>query len=183
MEAIEEQNRVCIGVGSPAWKALEAHYKKVRTAASAQVVRRRSQPRRTPDRRPPSESNWTIPRIASPMKPSSFCSSSQRSRAARAHRRHVFGQQDQHHGEPRRPAYRVARARRRIDHGRRPERGPASPCRPRQDGRLLRTGAERRVEGPYRQAHPQRRQYRHRRLRPRSGHGLRSACATTASAT
>ena len=37
--------------------------------------------------------------------------------------------------------------------------------------------AERRVEGPHRQAHPQRRQHRHRRLRPRPGDGLRGAQA------
>ncbi len=37
--------------------------------------------------------------------------------------------------------------------------------------------AQRRLEGPYRQAHPQRDQYRHRRLRPRPGHGLRGAQA------
>ena len=36
---------------------------------------------------------------------------------------------------------------------------------------------QRRVEGPHRQAHPQRRQHRHRRLRPRAGHGLRGAQA------
>ena len=34
-----------------------------------------------------------------------------------------------------------------------------------------------RMEGPHRQTHPQRGQYRHRRLRPRSGDGLRSAAA------
>ena len=37
--------------------------------------------------------------------------------------------------------------------------------------------AQRRLEGPHRQAHPQRRQHRHRRLRPRAGDGLRSAQA------
>ena len=42
---------------------------------------------------------------------------------------------------------------------------------------------QRRVEGPHRQAHPQRRQHRHRRLRPRAGDGLRGAAATTATAT
>jgi glucose-6-phosphate isomerase len=42
---------------------------------------------------------------------------------------------------------------------------------------------QRRVEGPHRQAHPQRRQHRHRRLRPRPGHGLRGAQALQPSAT
>ena len=37
--------------------------------------------------------------------------------------------------------------------------------------------SQRRLEGPHRQAHPQRRQHRHRRLRPRAGDGLRGAQA------
>jgi hypothetical protein len=36
------------------------------------------------------------------------------------------------------------------------------------DGRFRRAGAQRRLEGPHRQAHPQRGQHRHRRLRPRA---------------
>ena len=40
----------------------------------------------------------------------------------------------------------------------------------------------RRVDGPHRQADPQRRQHRHRRLRPRPGDGLRGAAASTATA-
>ena len=54
---------------------------------------------------------------------------------------------------------------------------PRSPRRSRPHGRILRTGAERRMEGPYRQAHPQCRQYRDRRFRSRPRHGLRSAAA------
>ncbi len=34
---------------------------------------------------------------------------------------------------------------------------------------------QRRMEGPHRQADPKRHQHRHRRLRPRAGHGLRGA--------
>ena len=41
---------------------------------------------------------------------------------------------------------------------------------------------QRRLEGPHRQAHPQRHQHRHRRLRPRPGDGLRGAAGTTATA-
>ena len=41
---------------------------------------------------------------------------------------------------------------------------------------------QRRVEGPHRQAHQERRQHRHRRFRPRSGDGLRGASSITASA-
>ena len=70
-----------------------------------------------------------------------------------------------------------------IDRRRRRECRAAGPCGARQDGRILRPRARRRVEGPHRQAHPQRRQYRHRRLRSRAGDGLRGARSTTASAT
>ena len=49
--------------------------------------------------------------------------------------------------------------------------------------RLRRPGAHRRVEGPHRQADPQHRQHRHRRLRPRPGHGLRGAAPLQPSAT
>ena len=40
---------------------------------------------------------------------------------------------------------------------------------------FCRSRAQRRLEGPHRQAHPQRHQYRHRRLGSRPGHGLRGA--------
>ena len=49
-------------------------------------------------------------------------------------------------------------------------------------GDFCRAGPLRRVARPHRQADPQRRQRRHRRLRPRPGDGLRGARATTAAA-
>ncbi len=49
--------------------------------------------------------------------------------------------------------------------------------------RLRRRGARRPLARPYRQADQERHQHRHRRLRPRPGHGLRGACASTATAT
>ena len=52
------------------------------------------------------------------------------------------------------------------------KRGPRD-ARP--DGRLLRAGPLGRVDRAHRQADPQRRQRRHRRLRPRPGDGLRGA--------
>jgi fructose-bisphosphate aldolase, class I len=63
-----------------------------------------------------------------------------------------------------RPARGPARPQRAIH--RRGWRGRGAPgaCRARQDGRLLHPGAQRRVEGPHRQADPQRHQYRHRRV-------------------
>ena len=66
---------------------------------------------------------------------------------------------------------------RRIDPGGRQERRARGPRRARQDGRFFQPRPQRRVEGPHRQAHSQRRQHRHRRLRPRAGDGLRSAQA------
>src|SRR5437660_1649985 len=53
------------------------------------------------------------------------------------------------------------------------DRGARGPRRAGCDGRLRDPRAEWRVEGPHRKAHPQRRQHRHRRLRPRARHGLR----------
>ncbi len=44
------------------------------------------------------------------------------------------------------------------------ERRAAGPRRAGEDGRLRYPAAQRGVEGPHRQAHPQRRQYRHRRV-------------------
>ena len=58
---------------------------------------------------------------------------------------------------------------------RRPERGARGPCRSGQDGGFRRSATQRRLEGPYGQAHPQCDQYRHRRLGSRAGHGLRGA--------
>ena len=78
-------------------------------------------------------------------------------RPARADRRHVPRREDQRHGEPGRPARGPARAPGGLDRRGRRERGAPGPRRARQDGRLLQPRAERRLEGPHRQAHPQRR--------------------------
>ena len=56
---------------------------------------------------------------------------------------------------------------------RRRRRGGARGARP--DVGVRRAGPLGRVEGPHRQADPQRRQHRHRRLGPRAGDGLRGA--------
>ena len=110
------------------------------------------------------------------------CSSWPQARgAARAHRRDVPRREDQHHRGPRGAARGAAGARGRGDRGRRRERGargargaatrwPTSPTRVR----------ERRLDRPHRQAHPQRRQHRHRRLRPGPGRWPTRRCATTA---
>ena len=98
-------------------------------------------------------------------------------RPARAHRRDVPRREDQRHREPRGPARRASRAARRLDRRGRQERRPGRARGARQDGRLRRPRPQRRVEGPHRQAHPERGQHRHRRLGPRAGDGLRGAAA------
>src|SRR5436190_3662726 len=96
-------------------------------------------------------------------------------RPAPAHRRHVRRREDQRDREPRRAARRAAGAARRLVHRGRRERRPEGPCRARSDDGVRRSRARRRLDGPHRQTDPQRRQYRHRRFRPRAGHGLRGA--------
>ena len=70
-----------------------------------------------------------------------------------------------------------------VDRGRRRERRPGRARGAAQDGRLLGAGPLRRVDRPHRQARAQRRQHRHRRLRPRPAHGVRSRWPTSAAAT
>ena len=70
-----------------------------------------------------------------------------------------------------------------VDRSGRPERRARRARRARQDGRLRRSGAQRRLEGSYRQADPQRGQHRHRRLRPRTGDGLRGLALLQPAAT
>ena len=93
-------------------------------------------------------------------------------RPAGAHRRHVSRGKDQRHRETGRPARRPARPERRNHRCRWRGRGSRRPRGARQDERLLRPHAQRRMERAHRQAHSQCHQHRHRRLRPRPGDGL-----------
>src|SRR5882762_8983041 len=95
--------------------------------------------------------------------------------SASTDRRDVPGRTDQRHRGPSGVARRPARAPRDLDRARRGERGGPGPRGARPDDRVRESGPERRVDGAHRKAHPQRRQYRHRRLRPRAGDGLRGA--------
>ena len=89
---------------------------------------------------------------------------------AQPHRAHVRRREDQRDRGPRRPARRAAQP---VEHARSwwtaqdvmpgGQRG-AGP-----DGAFRRPGPLGRVEGPHRQAHPQRREHRHRRLGPGPG--------------
>ena len=98
--------------------------------------------------------------------------------AAGAHRRDVPRREDQRHRKPGGAARRAARAAGSVDRRRRRGRRSRRASRPR--ARWLRFAVRVRdgdVAGPHRQANPQRRQHRHRRLRPGPGDGLRGAAA------
>ena len=98
-------------------------------------------------------------------------------RAAPADRRHVRRRADQPHREPGRAARRPARPRGQLDPGRRPQRRARRPRGAGTDARVRRGGPLRPLARPHRPAGPQRRQHRHRRLRPGPGHGLCGAAA------
>ena len=159
-----------------AWRALDsASRAKLRAAAPAPAVRRR------PGRgeRLAARGGRPLPRLLEEphhrRDAAAAAAAGRGVRPARAHRRDVPRREDQRHREPRRAARRAARAARRVDRRRRRERRARGARGARPHGRLRRPRAQRRVEGPHRQAHPQRRQHRHRRLGPRPGDGLRGA--------
>ena len=129
MQATEERAESRSAVGSPAWKALESHYKKVRKLHLRKLFA--DDPTRG-ERLTASavgiELDYSKNRITDETLAASVPARKRRGPAG-THRRDVFRQQDQHHGEPRSPSYRVARSRRRIGHRRRAERRAASPRR------------------------------------------------------
>ena len=160
-----------------AWKALEAHYEKIRTLHLRTLFA--DDPTR--GERLTAEAvglylDYSKNRVTDETL-ALLRAAGRGVRPARAHRRHVPRRQDQRHRESRRPARRAARPAWHVDRGGRQERRARGPRRARRDGRLLQPRAERRLEGAHRQAHPQRRQHRHRRLRPRPRDGVRGAQA------
>ena len=96
-------------------------------------------------------------------------------RAARAHRRDVPRRPDQRLRGPLGAPRRAADAARRHAGRRRRGRRRPGPRGARPDGGVRRRRALGRVDRPHRQADPQRRQRRDRRLRPRPGDGVRGA--------
>ena len=76
---------------------------------------------------------------------------------------------------PLRPPRRAADAARALADRRRPRRRRRRPRGARPDGGVQRPDPQRRVDRAHGQADPQRRQHRHRRLRPRPGDGLPGA--------
>ena len=161
----------------PAWKALQNHFKAIRDTHLRTLVRTGSAARPAHDRRgrrpvsrllqEPSHRRDAVP--AAPT--------GRGIGPGAAHPGHVQRREDQHHRKPRRAARGAARAQRPDHPGRWQERRAGSARGARQDDRLRQPRAQRRVERPHRQAHSQRGQHRHRRLRPRSGDGLRGAQA------
>ena len=122
-------------------------------------------------------STSTTPRTGSPTRRSACWSQLADERGLRERIEAMFARRaHQHHRGPRRAARRAAGAARR---GR--STSTAKNVVPDVHAVLDRmaafadAGPLRRVEGPHRQADPQRRQHRHRRLRPRPGDGLRGA--------
>ena len=92
-----------------------------------------------------------------------------------AARRDVPRRAHQRLGGPRGPARGAAHAGDRVAGRRRRRRRPRGARRPRQDERVRRPRPLRRVDRLHRQAHPQRGEHRHRRIRPRPGDGVRGA--------
>ena len=143
--------------------------------ASAHAVRRRSRPGGALLRR----GGGPVPRLfEEPHHRRDAAAAAAAGRGARrgeAARRDVRRREDQHDRTPRRAARRAARAARRPHRGRWRRRGAGCPQGARRDGGFRHAAAQRRVHRPYRQAHPQRREYRHRRVLSRARNGLSRA--------
>ena len=129
----------------------EASASRPRRSASTWTTRRTA----SPARRSRSSSNWPSSPACGPA--STPCSGGRRSTSPRSAPSCTW------RCAPERAVHRRGRRGRRA----------GRPRRARPDGRLLRGGAGRGVDGAHRQAHPQRHQRRHRRLGPRPGDGLR----------
>ena len=160
----------------PAYQALEDHHARVREVHLRAAVRRRSGARHAPDR----GGRGAVPRLLQEPRHRRDAAPARRARRAvrpaRAHRRDVLRRAHQRHRGPRRAARRAARA------ARTPRSwSTATDVVPEvhavldRMARVRRRRPQRRVDGPHRAAHPQRRQHRHRRLRPRARDGLRGA--------
>ena len=95
--------------------------------------------------------------------------------ASRAHREDVHRRAHQRLREPVGAARRAPDAEGHVADGRRGRRRGAGARGARPHERVLRPGAVGRLEGPHRQAHQERREHRHRWVRPRARDGVRGA--------
>ena len=109
---------------TPAWQALQAHYEKIKDTELPQSVRRRSRPRRAPQRRGRRPLSSITRRTASPTKPSACCCSWRRSAAWRSGAMRCFAGEKINITENRAVLHVALRAPRGThDHGRRQGRG------------------------------------------------------------
>ena len=142
---------------------------------AARAVRRRPRPRRDDD----GDRGRPVPGLQQAHRDRRDGTAAGRARrggrAARADRRDVPRRAHQHDRGPRGAARRAAHAARRHARRRRPGRGRRRARGAGPDGRVRRPGAQRFLDRPHRPAHPHGRQHRHRRLRPRPGHGVPGA--------
>ena len=151
-------------------------------ARPARLVRRRPRARRAPDP-PAGDLTSTCPRTWSPTRLLARCSrAGRRGRPGRPPRGDAARRAHQRHRGPRGAAHRAAppggasRARGRRAGRRRPT---CRPCSTKMYAFADKVRS-RRVDRRHRRAGPDGRQHRHRRLRPRPGHGLRGAQAVRA---
>ena len=158
----------------PAWNALERALRGDPRPASARAVRARTPPAASasPPRAP--ACSWTTPRTGSPTR-RSRSSSNWREQSGLAERTEAMFSGERINVSENRSVLHVAL---RMPKGssldrRRGERRRRGPRGARPHGRLRRPRPLRRVEGPHRQADPQHRQHRDRRLGPGAGDGLR----------
>ena len=131
---------------------------------------RRASPRRAP------VSSSTTRRTGSRTRPCACCCGSRRSAAWRSGATPCSrGEKINTTEAPRRAPRGAAGAARRPHRGRRRRRRAGRAQGAGRDGRLRHRPAQRRLHRPHRQAHPQRRQYRHRRVLPRARDGVSRA--------
>ena len=97
----------------PAWKALEAHYQQVRELHLRKLFADDPEARRADDGRGGGPLPGLLEESHHRRNPQAPAATGRGIRPARAHRRHVPGREDQHHGKSRRPARGPARAERR----------------------------------------------------------------------
>ncbi len=147
------------------------------SSPSAAALRRRSPAGRAPE----SRSRRSLPRLLEEPGDRRDDRASRavgwRMRSCAADRRHVQRRTDQRDRATGCAPCRATGAGKRAYSGRWRRCGARRARGSRPHGRLLRKRQERPLARSHESAHSQRRQYRHRRLRPRSGDGLRSAAS------
>ena len=161
---------------TPEWQALQAHYETVKDVHLREMFARDG----TRGERLALEVDGLVPRLLEEppdrrdRRPPR--GADRRRRSPGPHRRDVPGRQINEHREPRRAPRRASR---RLRTSRSWSRAPTSSPRCTRCSPKMRAFSDQvrcgRVDGAHRQAHPQRRQHRDRRLGPRARDGVRGA--------